>query len=73
MSVKEISVGMFGAGTVGGGAIEIIRRWVIGARGWAAGRALTAASLLQEEGLVCQPWFLPKREEDLRSRRFQET
>ena len=28
MSVKEISVGMFGAGTVGGGAIEIIRRFV---------------------------------------------
>ena len=30
MSVKEISIGMFGAGTVGGGAIEIIRRWETG-------------------------------------------
>jgi homoserine dehydrogenase len=28
MSVKEITVGFIGAGTVGGGAIEIIRRLV---------------------------------------------
>jgi hypothetical protein len=45
MATKEIIIGMFGAGTVGGGAIEILKKFV---------RYEFSLSLLPLSTLFCQ-------------------